>query len=268
MGKGFEYITFGFSRRRRCRAASAEPSVSAFSGTAMAGRPPKVGHVRSAFLRESQSARDLMLAVQQVAAINPNAAGPRLHPEQARRVVELAFLGLISSWEEFLEQSFVRYLAGAKADDGSSPPLRLGQSSGIPHSYQLISGDPSFDPSKNYSKFGEPKWVIAISKNYFEHGAPYAALLHANVEILQHAVKLRNRVAHTSTKCREDFKRSARAHLGLADNAGLTQGYSVGDLLLSPANRLFGQEARDKNWTYFYAYAVKLRQMARRICPK
>lgn len=234
----------------------------------MAGRPPKVGHVRDAFMRESKSARDLMLAVQQVAAINPNAGGARLHPEQARRVIELAFLGLISSWEEFLEQSFVRYLAGAKSDDGSSAPLRLGQSSGIPHSYHLISGDPSFAPERNYSKFGDPKWVIAISKNYFAFGAPYAALLQANVEILQHAVKLRNRVAHSSTKCREDFKRSAKAHLGLAEGAGLTQGYSVGDLLLSPANRLFGHEARDRNWTFFYAYAVKLRQMARHICPK
>ena len=233
----------------------------------MVGRPPKVGHVRAAFMRESESARDLMLAVQQVSALNPNSGGPRLHPKQARRVVELAFLGLMSSWEEFLEQSFVRYLAGAKADDGSNPPLRVGQSSGIPHSYQLISGDPSFDPEKNYSKFGDPKWVIAISKNYFEHGAPYAALLQANLEILQHAVRLRNRVAHNSTKCREDFKRSARLHLGLAADAGLTQGYSVGDLLLSPAARIFGQEARDNNRTYFYAYAVKFRQMARRICP-
>src|SRR5690349_3765507 len=101
----------------------------------MAGRPSKVGHVRDAFLSNSVSARDLVLAVRDLAAIRrvPGQAG--LHPEQARRVVELAFLGLIASWEEFLEQSFVRYLAGAASDNGYRPKLRLGKSSDITHSY-------------------------------------------------------------------------------------------------------------------------------------
>lgn len=234
----------------------------------MAGRPPKVGHVRDTFLKETRSARDLVISVQQVATINPAVRGPRLHTEQARRVIELAFLGLISSWEEFLEQSFVRYLAGADSENGYKAPLRLGKSTDIAHSYHLISGDPSFDPSKSYSKFGDPKWVIAISKNYFNLGVPYAPILNSNIEILQYAVKLRNRVAHNSHKCRGDFKKTARAHLGLANGAPLSQGYSVGDLLSSPARRFFGQRARDNDWTYFYAYATKLRSIAKRICPK
>jgi len=153
----------------------------------MAGRPPKVDHILATFLRESDSARELVIAVTQVSAINPNVQGPRLHPEQARRVVELAFLGLISSWEEFLEQTFVRYLAGAESANGYKAPLRLGKASDITHSYHLISGDPSFDPSRNYSKFGDPRWVIEISKNYFSLGAPYSHLLQANVDILQQA---------------------------------------------------------------------------------
>lgn len=234
----------------------------------MAGRPSKVDHILATFLRESESARDLVIAVTQVSAIHPNTQGPRLHPEQARRVVELAFLGLVSSWEEFLEQSFVRYLAGAESENGYKAPLRLGKSSNIAHSYHLVSGDPSFDPSRSYSKFGDPKWVVEISKNYFNLGAPYSPLLHANIDIIQHAVKIRNRVAHNSTKCKEDFKKSAKIHLGLAPNQTLRQGYTAGDLLLTKADRLFGQKAKDKNWTYFYAYAVKLRSMARAICPR
>ena len=234
----------------------------------MAGRPPKLAHVRDTFLRDSVQARDLILAVRYLSAIKRKNNEPRLHPEQARRVFELAFLGLIASWEEFLEQAFVRYLAGAQSDNGYCPKLRVGKSSGIAHSYHLISGDPSFDPSRNYSRFSDPKWVIAVSKNYFELGAPFAPQLHANIDILQHAIKLRNRVAHNSTKSREEFKHAALQHLGRPADGSLPQGYGVGDLLLSKAERIFGQEARDKNWVFFVAYAIRLRRMARHICPE
>ena len=233
----------------------------------MPGRPPKVGHIRDAFLRSSQSARDLVNAVRDLSGIEVAAGPARLHPEHSRRVVELAFLGLIAAWEEFLEQSFVRYLAGATADNGYRAPLRLGQASSISHAYQLISGDPDFDPSRNYSKFGEARWVIATAKNYFDLGAPYAPILHQHAELLQHANKLRNRVAHNSAKSREDFKRSARVHLGLAPTVALTQGYGVGDLLLAPAARMFGQPVSDSGVSFFRAYVSRLRKIAKHICP-
>ncbi|MCL4687188.1 MAG: hypothetical protein KJ007_01335 [Burkholderiales bacterium] len=181
--------------------------------------------------------------------------------------MELAFLGLLAAWDEFLEQTFVRYLAGAEARNGYKPTLRLGRTGGLAHSYHAISGDPSFDPARNYSRFSDPKWVIAISKIYFENGSPYAGLLHANLEILQHATKLRNRVAHDSLKSREDFKKTAKIHLGLQPGQPLRQGYSVGDLMLTKADLLFGQETKNKDLPYFMAYALKLRAMAQRICP-
>lgn len=232
----------------------------------MAGRQPKVAHIRDAFLKHTISARDLVRDVREISAVR-RLNEPCLHPEQARRVVELAFLGLLSAWEEFLEQSFVRYLAGAMSDDGYRPAYRLGKSASIAHSYHLISGDPAFDPSRNFSRFGDPKWMIGMAKNYFELGVPYAPVLHASLEILQHANRLRNRVAHNSLKAREDFKLSALSHLGLGNNAPLPQGYGVGDLLVAKADRLFGQETRDKGRIYFMAYAVRFRQLAKHICP-
>ena len=234
----------------------------------MRGRPPKVGHIRDTFLAASASAKELVEAVSTLASINPHVPGSRLHPEQARRVIELAFLGLMSAWEEFLEQSFVRYLAGAASCNGYTAPLRMGRAASISHAYQLISGDPDFDPTRNYSRFGEPRWVVATAKNYFDQGAPYATKLHPNLQVLQEAVRLRNRVAHTSAKCREDFKRSARVHLGLPEGAPLIQGYRVGDLLSSPATQLFSQKAKDKGWTYFQAYNGRLRLICKEICPE
>lgn len=230
-------------------------------------KAPAVAHLRDKFLAETVSARDLAIAVRQLAAVRSKPGEPSLHPEQARRIVELAFLSLVSAWDEFLEQTFVRYLAGAKSDSGYHPTLRLGKANSIAHSYHVVSGDPSFDPTRNYAKFSDPKWVISIAKVYFDHGSPYSPLMQANLEILQHAAKLRNRVAHNSTKSREEFKKSAKVHLGLAAEQPLRQGYSVGDLLLEPPTHLFGQEAKDRHHAYFIAYALRLRQMARQMCP-
>lgn len=233
----------------------------------MAGRPPKVDHVRDSFLAASDSAKSLVDSVTALSGINPNSKCPRLHTEHARRVVELAFLGMVSAWEEFLEQSFVRYLAGAVADGGYSPAHRMGKVSDIAHAYHVISGDPSYDPEKHYSKFGEPKWVIATARLYFETGSPYATRMQPKVEPLQYAVKLRNRVAHSSIKVRSDFRAVAKKHLNLDEDDPLKQGYALGALLQTKTTRLFGAKARDNEWTYFEAYRRMYRSLAKKIVP-
>lgn len=233
----------------------------------MSGRPPAVDHLLDRFIAASRSARDLVQKVSTLSSVNPNTPQPRLHPEQARRVVELAFLGLVSSWDEFLEQTFVRYLAGAKTSSKYAPRLRIGNTNGIHHAYHVITGKPDFDPSRSYSKFHDPRWVIDTAKIYFELGAPYATALHPSLAVLNHAIKLRNRVAHNSSKARADFKMSAREHLGLGTDAPLAQGYSVGDLLVAPASHIFGKQAGAKGWTYFRAYNARLRKLARNIVP-
>jgi hypothetical protein len=233
----------------------------------VAGRPPKVDHLRIGFKNDTQSAWALVQSALRLSGINPNTDCPRLHTEHARRVVELAFLGMVASWEEFLEQVFVRYMAGAKTDTGFMPTLRIGKCAGIVHSYQVLAGDPDYDPNKHYAKFGDIKWVIASSKLYFDQGSPFAARLHAKLQPLQLAAKLRNRVAHASTKVRSDFKAAAQVHLGLDPGDPLSQGYRVGDLLVADAERLFGQIARDRHWNFFRAYHRMFRELAAGIVP-
>ena len=233
----------------------------------MPGRPPKVDHLREGFIASGASAQGLVDSVLDMSGINPNSECPRLHTEHARRVVELAFLGLVSAWEEFLEQVFVRYTAGATTDSGFAPPLRMGATTSIAHSYHVISGDPDYDPTRHYAKFSDPKWVIATSKLYFEQGSPFSTRLHPKLEPLQHAVKLRNRVAHTSRKVRSEFKRTALIHLGRGPGDSLTQGYRVGDLLVAPAERIFGQQARNQSLSYFQAYRTMYESLAVRVVP-
>jgi len=231
----------------------------------MAGRAPKLDSVLASFLGSVDSAASLASAVQSIAVVRPLPGTPSLHVKQARRAVELAFLGLVANWEEFLEQSFVRYLAGAKSKVGGSPPLRLGKASGISHAYHVLSGDPGYDPARNYSKFGEPKWVIDTARIYFETGAPYATRMTAYLEALQAAVKMRNRVAHNSEKCREDFKKIARTHLAISPTAKLTQGFSVGDLLMKKPVAIFSNKVKARYSTYFDAYCGLYRYLALNI---
>lgn len=233
----------------------------------MAGRPPKVGKIRDQFLASVTSAKNLVASARALSVVNPHVGQPRLHAEQARRVVGLAFLGLISNWEEFLEETFVRYMAGANSPSGYSPIYRLGKTANIAHAYHVISGDTGFDPKRNYSKFSEPRWVIDITRIYFDNGAPYSPRMQAYIEPLQHAVKIRNRVAHSSTKCREDFKKTAKIHLGLQPTARLKQGYSVGDLLVEKPKAVFNASLQARHQSYFEIYCGLYKYLAKQIVP-
>jgi hypothetical protein len=233
----------------------------------MAGRPPKVALIKADFLKSVDSAEKLVASARALSAINPNVQHPRLHAEQTRRVVELAFLGLVSKWEEFLEDTFVRYMAGAKSPNGFSPTFRLGKATDIAHSYHVVSGDFSFDPKRNYSKFGEPRWVIDTARIYFENGVPYSPRMQAYIEPLQSAVKIRNRVAHGSEKCKEDFKKVAKVHLGLQQAAKLKQGYTAGDLLVTKPVAVFKASLQARYQTYFETYCDLYRYLANQIVP-
>lgn len=234
----------------------------------MPGRPPKVDHLRVGFVGAIRSARGLYSSVQAVGAINPATQCPTLHTEHVRRVVELAFMGVIGSWEEFLEQTLVRYIAGAKCDGGYKPSLRLGKASSIQHAYHLITADPHFEPTSRFIALSHPSTTIDLAKLFLEGGRPYAVALQKKTDRLLDAVRLRNRIAHSSTKSREDFKLTARSFLNLGTHGKLTKGYRVGDLLTASAQRHFGLVAATQQKTYFEAFMMMFADLAEQIVPK
>src|SRR4051794_9564130 len=116
----------------------------------MAGRPPEVEHVKRTLLDEVASARGLVDAIRAIPPkVRPsNAVG--LHPKYAQQVIELAFMGVVAAWEEFLERSLVRYLAGARTASGYRPIPKHGAANNIQHAYELLSQDPNYDATRNY----------------------------------------------------------------------------------------------------------------------
>lgn len=230
----------------------------------MAGRPAEVQHTRDRLVREIASARGLVQTIGSIQQqVNPH--GPAgLHPKHVRQVVELAFMGMVSSWEEFLEDSLVRYVAGAKAKAGYRPTPKYGLASGIPHAYELLSRDPSYNPEKHYLKVSDPKWVKS-SADFFFQSHPFTHV-HAKSDLLLHANSIRNRVAHDSTKCRADFKATA-VHFLHPPSGKLTQGFAPGALLTAKVQRHFPQQAVQAGLTHFEAYAQLYEDLAAKVVP-
>ena len=87
------------------------------------------------------------------------------------------------------------------------------------------------------------------------------------VDRLQDAARLRDRVAHSSQKCHNDFKSTARLFLDPSDDGTLLQGYGVGDLLIEQAERCFVRSVADSRLTFFEAYKEMFQAIATKIVP-
>ena len=102
-------------------------------------QPPKVDYVRDSFLAEIASATNLVTAIQALPSKVGATVQVGIHPKHAHKVVELAFMGIIAAWDEFLERSLVRYVAGATTDSGYSPSHKHGRANNLTHAYRILS---------------------------------------------------------------------------------------------------------------------------------
>lgn len=230
----------------------------------MPGAPPKVEHVKQNFLTQTKSARVLVAAVRALPSKVRSGPAVGIHPKHVQKVVELAFMGVVSAWEEFLEDSLVRYVAGAKSTSGYSPTPKYGQAQSIGHAYELLAQDAHYDPNKNYLKVSDPRWVSRTA-DFFFHPHPYGCLSQ-HVDLLQRASSIRNRVAHSSVKCRHEFNLTAE-HFMHFPNGVLSQGFGPGALLLKPVQRHFGQAANQTGQTHLEAYLTLFESLAGVIVP-
>lgn len=230
----------------------------------MAGRPAEVQHVRTTFAAECLSARGLVAAITALPPKVRPSPNPGLHPKHAEQVVELAFMAVVASWEEFLEDSLVRYVAGAKTSSNYRPTPKFGLASNITHAYQIVSQNANYDSQRDYLKVTDPNWVRNSASFIFS--AHTYACLQTKSDLIKHASAIRNRVAHSSEKCRTDFKATALYFLQPA-NGKLSQGYGPGKLLLTPVQRHFGQRPVHQGLTHFEAYLQMYESLAMQIVP-
>ena len=232
----------------------------------MRGRHPKIDHLRNDLLYQVDAAKNLELAVRRLSGIR-SGSQLHLHPRHVLRIVELAFMGVCAAWEDFLENVMVRYLAGAKTKSGFTPTLRIGKCEGIRHAYEILSAKPGYDPEEQYLTWTNPTAVASLAEVFFVGGAPFKAPLTREVDRLKKAVRIRNRIAHGSPKCKAEFHDTANAIMQRPMHSRLGQGYRAGKLLSVPATAFFGAGVPEKNITVFDAYMEMYKALAREIVP-
>jgi len=188
-----------------------------------------------------------------------------LHPLQAIKIVELSFMNIISAWEEFVQEVFLRYMIGGASESGYSPTLRIGKCQNLNHALELLSGKEGFDPSIDYLDWSNWPKVINKAKIFFEKAEPFSLLTENQKQLLKESVILRNRVVHSSKKCKQAFTILARKYLGLMVNESLPRGFSIGRLLISDKVRGFSNEYKSGN--YYQSFSVMFRKISDVIAP-
>lgn len=122
-------------------------------------------------------------------------------------IMELAFLRIFLAWEDFLEQSFVRYMCGGMTASGFRPQLYVHPPS-LEHAHDILRGQ---RPFVEWSNGGD---VLQRARLFFKNGYPYDPAIAGALEELDDMRILRNGIAHRSTTAIKAFEDLARKLLG------------------------------------------------------
>ncbi len=188
-----------------------------------------------------------------------------IHPLQATKIIELSFMNIISAWEEFAQAVFVRYMIGGVSESDYSPVLRIGRCLSLNHAMDLIAGKSDFDPSIDYLDWSNWTKVLDKAKLFFEKAKPFSSVNENQRQLIRDSVIIRNRVAHSSKKCKQAFNILAKRYLGLRGSESLPRGFSVGRLLISDKVRGFNKAYESDN--YYQSFSVMFRKLSDIIAP-
>lgn len=225
-------------------------------------RKPAIKHIKTEFQKRIDSSVNLFDSVINFTSTDTweSINGyESLHPGQAKKIIALAFLDMVSQWEVFVDNCFVRFLAGATYLNGNAPHLRVSGCVSIQHSYQLLTLKEKYDPNNSYLSFKSWREVEEKAKIFFTNGEPFTTLTDIEKQRLKDATIIRNRIAHYSDKCRDQFKSLAKRIL---NRDKLYGGFSVGDLLITETNKNFDNNTQQ---SIFYHYRDILTNMADKI---
>jgi|AntAceMinimDraft_9_1070365.scaffolds.fasta_scaffold11332_4 hypothetical protein len=214
-------------------------------------RKSAIKHVKDEFVRRIDSSANLYTAVIEFTKSDTHEAiqgYEALHPGQARRIISLAFLDMISQGDVFVENCFIRFLAGANFLNGTAPKLRVKNCLSIKHAYQLLTLKEKYDPTTSYLSFNSWSQVEEKAKIFFQHGKPFSLLDDLEKARLRDAIIIRNRVAHYSQKSRSQFVKMSKRTLNLEK---LQSGFSVGHFLTQETDQHF---ANPKQQAIFFHY--------------
>jgi hypothetical protein len=131
---------------------------------------------------------------------------------QLEQISELSFLRIYVAWEEFLEESFARFLCGAKTQSGFQP-RRYASPKNLDHAKALVTG---LERGGRFADWSKRETVLDRAQLLFKDGRPYAGPLRAAARELDDMRTIRDRIAHRSALVRANFLKLVERRLGLA----------------------------------------------------
>ena len=162
---------------------------------------------------------------------------PNGHHIHVRYLEELAGLGLLKltlAWETFLEETFLRYLCGAKSSAGVAPNLVVARASTLGSAYQNELAGKLF-------LTWNPTGAMKRANRCFTAGAPYDPVISGAAGDLNDMIAIRNRIAHRSPYSVQEFQSVVRRHLTF-----VPKGMTPGRFLLTPLPQHGGVIALDR----------------------
>lgn len=123
-------------------------------------------------------------------------------------ILELAFLMVYKSWENFLAESFLRYMAGASSISGKQPE-RYVNTNTIEKSRYLLMGEKNSNRIIPWAgEFVRQKSIV-----YFKNGEPFESPLSAITTYLSEIKTIRNTIAHGSKESKAKFQKLVNSKL-------------------------------------------------------
>lgn len=158
--------------------------------------------------------------------------------ERTELIAGFASLRVHLAWEEFLEETFVRYLCGIPPTGGAGPVLRQPQCANLTAARTLMLGGKDFVGWQR-------KPARKRARRYFDAGYNYTPALIAAADSIDTLVAVRNAVAHRSPSATRIFYERVRGRLGYLP-AGVTPGrFLLRDDPKYPGRKVIESLARD-----------------------
>lgn len=171
-----------------------------------------ISSVHAEFVRAQQRTENLLTAARDFQ--RPN--GAAIHVRDVEEIAGLALLKMTLAWESFVEDSFLRYLCGARSMAGVAPGLLVPKESTLENAFKALAGGSQF--------LGwHPDSTVKRANKTFNAGAPYATAVGGAKSDLIEMADVRNRIAHRSDHSVDAFQTVVRNHLGFVPR-GMTPG--------------------------------------------
>jgi hypothetical protein len=149
---------------------------------------------------------------------------PALPYLQVTLIAELAFLRCFLAWETFLEGSFVCYLGGKTACDGTAFSSYLAAPTDARVRSIIVA-----EQAKGYVSWASVDSVRKRASVYLQDGEPYASALDSADTVLKDMTTIRNRIAHRSPSASRKFLSLVQSRHGT-----IPRGITPGRFLLLP----------------------------------